>query len=108
MGNLMSASFAPECNKAKAKYDECFNEWYSESKKFSILKFLKGKGVYNECEELWDEYKECLGRALTTRGIQNMLDKSREDAPFEVGGRTKEELEELQEQQSSRSSGSTK
>ncbi|KAK9248345.1 hypothetical protein V1506DRAFT_529688 [Lipomyces tetrasporus] len=101
MGNLMSASFAPECNKAKAKYDECFNEWYSE-------KFLKGKGVYNECEELWDEYKECLGRALTTRGIQNMLDKSREDAPFEVGGRTKEELEELQEQQSSRSSGSTK
>ncbi|KAK9327861.1 hypothetical protein V1520DRAFT_347644 [Lipomyces starkeyi] len=98
MGNLMSASFAPECNKAKAKYDECFNEWYSE-------KFLKGKGVYNECEDLWEEYKECLGKALTTRGIHNMLDKSREDAPFEVGGRTKEELEELQAQEVSGSSG---
>lgn len=34
MGNIMSASFAPECTDLKTKYDSCFNEWYSE-------KFLK-------------------------------------------------------------------
>jgi hypothetical protein len=31
MGNIMSASFAPECTEAKKAYDNCFNEWYSES-----------------------------------------------------------------------------
>ncbi|KAK9466190.1 hypothetical protein V1512DRAFT_264069 [Lipomyces arxii] len=87
MGNSMSASFAPECNEAKTKYDECFNDWYSE-------KFLKGKGLQNECEDLWDEYKQCLGAALTAQGIKNMLDKAREEAPFEVGGKTKDELQE--------------
>ncbi|KAK9447073.1 uncharacterized protein V1518DRAFT_368102, partial [Limtongia smithiae] len=97
MGNNMSSSFAPECNKAKTKYDECFNEWYSE-------KFLKGKGLHNECEDLWDDYKACLGAALTARGIKNVLDKARDDAPFEVGGRTKEELEEIASSSSSPSS----
>ncbi|KAK9378190.1 uncharacterized protein V2V93DRAFT_376455 [Kockiozyma suomiensis] len=87
MGNLMSASFAPECNEVKTKYDNCFNEWYSE-------KFLKGKGAMNPCEQLYEDYKACLGKALTARGIKNMLDKSREDAPFEVGGRTQDELNE--------------
>lgn len=53
MGNIMSASFAPECTESKKKYDECFNGWYSE-------KFLKGKSIQNECEDLWFEYKQCI------------------------------------------------
>lgn len=31
MGNIMSTSFAPECTKAKQQYDDCFNDWYTES-----------------------------------------------------------------------------
>lgn len=63
MGNLMSASFAPECNEVKTKYDNCFNEWYSESKfpyyylflslfslsNLCLIEFLKGKGVSFIC-----------------------------------------------------------
>lgn len=32
MGNAMSSSLAPECTEAKKEYDDCFNNWYSESK----------------------------------------------------------------------------
>lgn len=31
MGNAMSSSFAPECTAAKKEYDDCFNNWYTES-----------------------------------------------------------------------------
>uniref|UniRef100_A0A060TDU5 ARAD1D46838p n=1 Tax=Blastobotrys adeninivorans TaxID=409370 RepID=A0A060TDU5_BLAAD len=79
MGNIMSASFAPECTEAKRAYDNCFNEWYSE-------KFLKGKSVHNECEETWQIYQECVHKALEKQGIKPMLDEARKDAPFEKGG----------------------
>lgn len=81
MGNIMSASFAPECTDAKVKYDDCFNKWYSE-------KFLKGKSLENECTELWDEYITCVNTALAKQKIKPMLDKAREDQPF-----SKEEIQ---------------
>lgn len=71
----MSVSFAPECTESKNKYDECFNNWYSE-------KFLKGKSLENECTELWDTYITCVNTALATQKIKPMLDKAREDQPF--------------------------
>ncbi|KAG7697954.1 hypothetical protein KL930_001616 [Ogataea haglerorum] len=79
MGNLMSTSFAPECTDLKQKYDACFNYWYTE-------KFLKGKSVYNECEDLWADYKECIDIHLQKQGIKPMLDEARKEAPFENGG----------------------
>lgn len=82
MGSMLSTLFAPECNEKKAAYDECFNHWYSD-------KFLKGKLLTNECEELWLEYKECLDIALTARGMKKMVEEAREEAPFEDGGKVK-------------------
>lgn len=76
MGNVMSVSFAPECTDAKHKYDDCFNLWYTE-------KFLKGKSLENECTELWDDYITCVNTALATKSIKPMLDKLREDQPFD-------------------------
>jgi hypothetical protein len=32
----MSSSFAPECTEAKKEYDDCFNNWYTESKFWAI------------------------------------------------------------------------
>lgn len=84
MGNVMSASFAPECTELKRKYDNCFNEWYSE-------KFLKGKSVENECQDTWLEYEACVHRNLEKQGIKPMLDDARKDAPFEKGGRLDDE-----------------
>lgn len=82
MGNIMSLSFAPECTEGKNKYDECFNEWYTE-------KFLKGKSIQNECTELWDDYITCVNAALAKQKVKPMLDKAREDQPF-----TLEEMKE--------------
>ncbi|GMM28279.1 Mdm35 protein [Martiniozyma asiatica (nom. inval.)] len=84
MGNMLSTSFAPECNDLKAKYDTCFNSWYTE-------KFLKGKGLQNECIEFWDQYKECLDIHLAKQGIKPLLEEARKEAPFENDGKVLEE-----------------
>lgn len=43
----MSASFAPECTDAKRAYDNCFNEWYSESKSFGKILYETDKNFAN-------------------------------------------------------------
>ncbi|ODV62258.1 TRIAP1/MDM35 family protein, partial [Ascoidea rubescens DSM 1968] len=76
---VMSSSFAPECTISKKRYDDCFNNWYTE-------KFLAGKSMKNECQELWLTYKACVDKALTKQGIMPMINEARKDAPFEKGG----------------------
>ncbi|KAM0717005.1 hypothetical protein Q7P37_006857 [Cladosporium fusiforme] len=68
----MSASFAPECNEVKERYDTCFLKWYSE-------KFLRGTAKEDECEPLFKQYKTCLTKALKDKGIQSMIDDARAD-----------------------------
>ncbi|CAK1365483.1 hypotheticalsprotein [Cercospora beticola] len=68
----MSASLAPECNEVKERYDSCFLKWYSE-------KFIRGTAKTDECEPLFKQYKECLGKALKERGIDTMLEEARAD-----------------------------
>lgn len=80
MGNVMSASFAPECTPLKEKYDKCFNSWYSE-------KFLKGLSVGNECQIEWYEYMECVQASLVKQGIKPALDEARKEASFENEGK---------------------
>lgn len=81
MGNVMSASFAPECTELKQDYDNCFNQWYSE-------KFLKGLSMENECSKQWYAYTTCVEAALVKQGIKPALDEARKEAPFEKGGET--------------------
>ncbi|AET39593.1 Mdm35p Ecym_4559 [Eremothecium cymbalariae DBVPG len=80
MGNIMSASFAPECTPLKDTYDKCFNQWYSE-------KFLKGRSMENECAEQWQTYMECVETHLVKQGIKPALDDARKEAPFENEGK---------------------
>ncbi|KAI0461658.1 hypothetical protein LJB42_004730 [Komagataella kurtzmanii] len=75
----MSQSVAPECTELKNKYDSCFNSWYTD-------KFLQGKSLQNECEGLWDDYRECLEAYLIKKGIKPMVDETAKDAPFEEKG----------------------
>lgn len=80
MGNVLSTSFAPECNDLKQQYDTCFNRWYSEE-------FLKGKSLENPCESFWDEYKACIDLHLAKQGIKPMIDAAKDDLPLEKGGK---------------------
>lgn len=68
----MSASLAPQCNKAKERYDTCFLKWYSE-------KYLRGNGTQDDCITLFKEYNSCLSVALKDRGIDKMLEEARDD-----------------------------
>lgn len=77
MGNLMSASFAPECNDTKLEYDDCFNKWYTD-------KFLQGKSMQNECTSLWENYITCVNAALASHSMKPMLEKAQKENPFKV------------------------
>ena len=44
-------SIGPECSDLKAKYDGCFNVWFSE-------KFLKGKDDEDMCKPLFILYRQ--------------------------------------------------
>jgi len=70
--HTMSASLAPECNDVKERYDSCFLKWYSE-------KYLRGSATTDDCEELFKQYKTCLGKALKDKGIEQMVEEARAD-----------------------------
>ena len=55
-------SIGPECNELKAKYDSCFNVWYSE-------KFLKGDTSDSMCAPLFLLYQECARKAIKEHKI---------------------------------------
>ncbi|KAJ3332961.1 phosphatidylinositol N-acetylglucosaminyltransferase subunit gpi1 [Blyttiomyces sp. JEL0837] len=68
------ASLSPECSDLKARYDSCFNKWYSE-------KFLKGqKG--EECEDIFKEYKACVWKAIKEKNIEKLIQDARKENPF--------------------------
>lgn len=55
-------SIGPECNELKAKYDSCFNVWFSE-------KFLKGDTSDSMCKPLFVLYQECVRNAIKEQNI---------------------------------------
>ena len=46
-------SIGKDCNELKAKYDECFQVWFSE-------KFLKGDSDDGMCKPLFSVYRDCV------------------------------------------------
>ena len=46
-------SIGKDCNDLKAKYDACFQVWFSE-------KFLKGDTSEDMCKPLFIVYKDCV------------------------------------------------
>lgn len=55
-------SIGKECNELKAKYDECFQVWFSE-------KFLKGDTNEDMCKPIFGVYKECVRNAMKEHNI---------------------------------------
>jgi len=55
-------SIGKDCNDLKAKYDACFQVWFSE-------KFLKGDTSEDMCKPLFIVYKDCVRKALTEQNI---------------------------------------
>lgn len=46
-------SIGSECNELKNKYDQCFNQWFSE-------RFLKGDTDDSVCSPVFKVYQQCV------------------------------------------------
>lgn len=46
-------SIGEECTELKKKYDDCFNNWFSE-------RFLKGDHDDSVCSSIFKVYQECV------------------------------------------------
>jgi len=74
-------SIGPECCELKAKYDSCFNVWFSE-------KFLKGHDDEDMCKPLFVLYRDCVREALKRENIsmteidKKVLGTSEEKVPI--------------------------
>jgi len=55
-------SIGKECNELKAKYDECFQVWFSK-------KFLKGDTDDSMCKPIFGVYRECVRKAMEENKI---------------------------------------
>lgn len=62
-------SIGKDCNELKAKYDECFQVWFSE-------KFLKGDSDDGMCKPLFSVYRDCVRKAMKENNIDlNEVDR---------------------------------
>lgn len=56
-------SVSKECQDLKSLYDSCFNHWYSE-------KFLRGSTDDKTCEPVYQQYRQCVNKALERMKIE--------------------------------------
>ena len=61
-------SIGKDCNELKAKYDECFQVWFSE-------KFLKGDSDDGMCKPLFSVYRDCVrvSQLIFEDGLQFLI-----------------------------------
>ncbi|KAL0838948.1 hypothetical protein ABMA28_016958 [Loxostege sticticalis] len=55
-------SIGEECTELKKKYDDCFNNWFSE-------RFLKGDHDDSVCSGIFKVYQECVKNAMKQQNI---------------------------------------
>ena len=55
-------SIGKDCNELKAKYNECFQVWFSE-------KFLKGDTDDSMCKPIFGVYRKCVRKAIEENKI---------------------------------------
>ncbi|KAM5541858.1 hypothetical protein V8D89_004587 [Ganoderma adspersum] len=89
----MSQSLSEECTPLKRKYDACFNAWFEgylepavsasvtpeQRKKFSQEKAAEFE---RSCGKTWQEYRACVQKAVTDKGLDSLLNQARQADPL--------------------------
>jgi len=78
-------SLSPECTPLKIKYDNCFNQWFTE-------RFLKGDHDLSVCDEYFKSYSACVKAAMLHMNI-DFKEVNREM----IGDKTEEMKKKAQE-----------
>ncbi|KAF5383398.1 hypothetical protein D9757_006151 [Collybiopsis confluens] len=89
----MAESLASECTPLKKEYDSCFNSWFegylepavsasSSPQKYSEYSQRKAEEFQQKCGRLWEGYRECVHKSLKEKGLDKMLEQSRDENPL--------------------------
>ncbi|EIW55437.1 uncharacterized protein TRAVEDRAFT_102554, partial [Trametes versicolor FP-101664 SS1] len=89
----MSQSLNNECTPLKREYDACFNAWFegylepalsSAANAEQRTKFAQQKAAEFEssCGKVWLEYRKCVQKAVTDKGLDALLDQARSENPL--------------------------
>ena len=59
------ASLDKECDELKLKYDQCFNQWYTNN-------YLKGDTT-DMCAPVFKEYKKCVWKHIRLNKVDQLI-----------------------------------
>ncbi|KAG1749640.1 mitochondrial distribution/morphology family 35/apoptosis [Suillus paluster] len=101
----MAHSLSPECTPLKNEYDVCFNTWFEGYLEPAIaIGNTKGhpqaqrteyskqkKEEYDrKCGSIWARYKDCVQKAVTEKGLGELLGQARQENPLREPSQAKE------------------
>jgi len=89
----MASSLSKECTPLKIEYDSCFNAWFegylepavaaaSTPSQREAYSQKKAAEFDENCGEVWQRYRECVQKAVSDRGLDNLLRQARDDNPL--------------------------
>ncbi|KAI9333657.1 mitochondrial distribution and morphology protein Mdm35 [Obelidium mucronatum] len=77
------ASLSPECTPLKDAYYNCFNKWYADELLKGSFSSSTGSNkkaaVSNECQDLFEKYKDCVWKAIKEKKIDALINEARKD-----------------------------
>lgn len=87
----MCKFLSAECTPLKEKYDTCFNAWFEGYLEPAVAASSSERGAYSKkkadefqakCGKVWEQYKECIQRAVKEKGLDKLLQQAREENPL--------------------------
>ncbi|EAU92502.1 hypothetical protein CC1G_00721 [Coprinopsis cinerea okayama7 len=87
----MAESLSPECTPLKLKYDSCFNSWFEGYLEPAVAATPKERAAYSKkkaeefqkkCGSVWEQYRECVQKAVKERGLDKLLEQARQENPL--------------------------
>ncbi|KAH8089897.1 mitochondrial distribution/morphology family 35/apoptosis [Cristinia sonorae] len=88
----MAHSLSDECTPLKREYDSCFNAWFEGYLEPAVnattpeqrLKYSQDKAAEYErnCGKIWNQYRECVQKAVKDKGLDVLLEQARAENPL--------------------------
>ncbi|KAH7106532.1 mitochondrial distribution/morphology family 35/apoptosis [Auriculariales sp. MPI-PUGE-AT-0066] len=89
----MASSLTAECTPLKKEYDACFNGWFegylepvskadTPAARQAIQVERKAEQYEKNCGALWASYRDCVHRAVESKGLMQLLNDARSENPL--------------------------
>ncbi|KAI0824965.1 mitochondrial distribution/morphology family 35/apoptosis [Trametes gibbosa] len=89
----MSQSLSEECTPLKRSYDACFNAWFegylepavsasANAEQRTNFAQQKAAEFESSCGKIWQEYRQCIQKAVKDKNLEALLDQARSENPL--------------------------